>query len=198
MKRLLCLLLLLLPPPSNADDIIAIKLPECEARLERRKVEPNLALVRSDCPLSLPSLALLLEQGLPDLFPDKTAEIRSIYLGRLMNYPDWSRLLAETAAKSPLWDAKRGRPRKRGEHDNRSVTTLLNEPAYPMALLPAFARYGLKPCIASVEKVLVFKVKELESAQQRVATSIPADARLPFDAQIWLSLHPLADSCGGR
>ena len=43
---------------------------------------------------------------------------------------------------------------------------------------PAFARYGLKPCIASVEKCW-YSVKELETAQRRVATSIPADARLP-------------------
>lgn len=178
------------------DEIFPVALPECSAKLERRTAEAGVLMVRSDCPLSLPSLAQLLDKGLSGLFPDRKLPIHGIYLGRLMNYPEWSQDLAKVAAKSPAWNSKRGRPSQAGESDNRRVRALLNGASYPPMLKPVFAKYGLKPCIADVEKVLVFKTKDIFPNKTERPAGISTEARLPADAQIWLTLQPSASDCG--
>ena len=196
MKCITPFLLTLLPHLTQADEIFSVRLADCDARLERREVEPELLLIRSACALSLASLAQLLDEGLQGMFPKNRIDIRSIQLGRLMNYPEWSIALAKAAAQSPAWDTRRGRPKKPNEHANHRVTLLLNGPAYPQALKTVFSRYGLTPCIAMVEKVLIFKASEMLPASIGNANRITPDARLPFDAQIWLSLQPLGATCG--
>lgn len=117
-----------------ADELFSVALPECTAALERRTVEPNVLIVRSQCPLSLQSLSQLLESGLQKLSADQRLSIHGMYLGRLMDYPEWSHDLARVAAKSPDWNAKRGRPSKACESDNKRVRLLLNGLAYPLRL----------------------------------------------------------------
>lgn len=178
-----------------ADDNVSVVLPECTAKLERRTVEPNVLIVRSGCPLSLPSLSKLLENGFQELFIDNTLPIRGIYLGRLMDYPEWSQDLAETAAKSLTWNSKRGRPTKAGESDNRRIRLLLNGQAYPQSLKPLFAKYQVTACISEVEKVLVFKAKDIWLDNIAIPNGISVEARLPVDAQIWLRLQPASTDC---
>lgn len=151
--------------------------------------------MRSDCPLSLQSLNKLLETGLHGLFPSNSLPIRSVYLGRLMNYPQWSKDLAKSAMQSPGWSSKRGRPQKTGESDNHRVRILLNGPAYPQALKSTFTQYGLTACIADVEKVLVFEAKDIFPGLAELPNGISAHARLPADAQIWLHLQPEKTAC---
>lgn len=112
-----------------------------------------------------------------------------------MDYPEWSQNLAKTAAKSPTWNSKRGRPAKAGESDNRRVRLLLNGSVYPQMLNPLFAQYGVTACIADVEKVLVFKAKDIFLDKTAIPNGISAEARLPVDAQIWLNLQPLSTHC---
>lgn len=197
MKTIYAALLLLMSPCLQADDLFAVQLPECKAKLERRAVESGVVLVRSDCPLSLASLTQLLDTGLHGLFPDHSLPIHGIYLGRLMDYPEWSQDLAKAAAKSPAWNSKRGRPQKPGESDNRRVRLLLNGLAYPQPLKPLFTPYGLTACIADVEKVLVFKAKDIFPNKAALPKGISPEARLPLDAQIWLDLHAEGTDCGG-
>jgi hypothetical protein len=189
MKTIYCILLLLVSPHLQADDTFSILLPECAARLETRTVEAKILTVRSDCPLSLNSLSQLLDAGLRSLYPGHSLPIHSIYLGRLMNYPEWSQTLAKSAAQSPGWNSLRGRPSKTGENDNQRIRQLLNGPAYPQALKPVFAQYGLTACIANVEKVLVFKAKDIFQNISELPGKISPAARLPVDAQIWLNLY---------
>ncbi|MGZ4999569.1 MAG: hypothetical protein ACXV7F_04655 [Methylomonas sp.] len=189
------LITLLLPMLARADEIFPVVLPECTAKLERRAVEADVVLVRSDCPLSVQSLAQLLDTGLPGLFPDHKLYGLSIYLGRLMDYPEWSENLAKAAARSPAWNQKRGRPSKAGENDNHRVRLLLNGAAYPQALKAAFAKYGLTACITDVEKVLVFKAKDIFSSPSKMPARLSAQAKLPVDAQLWLKLQPLPTGC---
>lgn len=196
MKCLSSFLLALLPHLAQADEIYSVQLADCDARLERREVEPELLMIRSACALSLASLAQLLDEGLQGMFPENRIDIRSVQLGRLINYPEWSNALAKAAAQSPAWDTRRGRPKKPNEHANHRVTQLLNGPAYPQALKTVFSRYGLTACIATVEKVLIFKASDIFPSGTENANSITPDARLPFDAQIWLSLQPLGATCG--
>jgi len=152
-------------------------------------------IVRSECPLSLPSLSKLLDSGFQGLFTDNTFPIRGIYLGRLMDYPEWSQDLAKTAAKSPSWNSKRGRPTKAGESDNQRVRLLLNGLTYPQSLKSLFAKYQLTACIGDVEKVLVFKAKDIWPDKTAIPNGISAEARLPVDAQVWLRLQPASSDC---
>ncbi|WP_445370570.1 hypothetical protein ACH518_14280 [Methylomonas sp. HW2-6] len=193
MKTALTVILMILPLAARADQVFSLVLPECESRLERRSADDEVAIVRTPCHLSLPSLAKLLDAGLREWFPGDSLPLRGVYLGRLMDYPDWSRALAGAAAKAKSWNKKRGRPSKTGESDNRSVQLLLNGPAYPQPLAPVFARYGLSACIGDVEKVLVFQVKEIRGDLAKTASG---NARLPVDGQIWLTLKPLSKGCG--
>lgn len=189
------IIFILFSMPALADETWKTSLPECSARLERRTVEPDAVIVRSDCPLSLPSLTQLLRDGFRGLFPDHTLPIHGIYLGRLMDYPEWSQALAKVAIKSPAWNSKRGRPSKISENDNHLVRSLLNRSAYPEPLKSVFAEYGLKACIADVEKVLVFDAKTIFPASDVVFKYVSPRARLPVDAQIWLSLQPISSNC---
>lgn len=195
MKTFYGLLLWLIAPYLLADDLISVQLPECEARLERRAVEADVVLVRSTCPLSLHGLAQLLDTGLQNLFPDNKLPIRTIHLGRLINYPEWSQALARAAAQSPTWNAKRGRPSKANENNNQRVCLLLNGPAYPQVLKPLFAHYGLNACIAAVEKVLVFKAQDIFPNKTAMPKTVLRESRLPVDAQLWLKLQPKTTAC---
>lgn len=195
MKCLSLVLLLIISTGLLADDSFSVQLPECAARIEHRATEPEVALVRSDCPLSLQSLNQLLEAGFRSLFPSNSLPIRSVFLGRLMNYPQWSQDLAKSAAQSPTWNSKRGRPKKSGESNNHRVRILLNGPAYPQVLKSTFTQYGLTPCIASVEKVLVFEAKDIFSGSAKMPYGISPRARLPVDAQIWLHLQTEGAAC---
>ena len=198
MKLICWILLMMLSSLSQADETWPVALPECGAKLERRSVEPHLLMVRTDCPVSLQSLAQLLEVGLGRIFSEGTLLPRSIYLGRVMNYPEWSKALAKAAAQSPDWDARRGHPRKRSENDNFRITKLLNGSAYPQDLKPVFARYGLIACIASVEKVLVFEAREIFPPAVEIGPPIRPNARLPADAQVWLNLLPPPAKCSSQ
>jgi hypothetical protein len=112
-----------------------------------------------------------------------------------MDYPEWSQDLAKTAAKSSTWNSKRGRPTKAGESDNRRVRLLLNGRAYPQSLKPLFAKYQVTACIGDVEKVLVFKAKDIWLDNIAIPNGISVEARLPVDAQIWLRLQPASTDC---
>jgi hypothetical protein len=188
-------LLMLWSLSAPADGSIMVELPECPARLEYRTVESEVLRVRTLCPLSPASIVKLLTEGLNRLFPDKTLPIRSIFLGRLIDYPDWSERLALAAAHSDRWDGRHGKPRAKTGNVNTLVAQLLNGPAYPAELKTVFAPYALTPCLGGVEKVLVFPTRKAFRPNSRFSDGIPASARLPVDAQVWLRLNPGLQPC---
>lgn len=180
---------------SLADDSFSFQLPECPSRLERRSSEADVVMVRPGCPLAARSLAKLLDEGSRWMFEGGAMSVRSIYLGRLMDYPEWSAALARAAAGSRRWNARAGRPRVRTETSNAVATDLLNGPAFPEMLRAIFARRDLVPCIDSVEKVLVFPAREILPA---LPPGVSPGAKLPVDAQVWLNLRPASGGCGSR
>ena len=184
--------LLLQPGSIWADEYFPAALPECVAALERRTVEPNVLIVRSECPLSLQSLAKLLDSGFQKLSADQLLSINGIYLGRVIDYPEWSQNLATVAAKSPTWNAKQGSPSKASDSVNRWIRLLLNGPAYPQSLQSLFTNYQLTACISHVEKVLVFKAKDIGFDKTTIPKGVSVNAKLPVDAQVWLSLQPIS------
>lgn len=193
MKRLLPALLWC-SVPASADDGFTFDLPDCPVRLERRSAEPEVVRVRPGCGLGIAPLALVLERGGRWMFEEGGRPVRTISLGRLVDYPEWAGALARAAAGSPRWNAGTGRPRARSESSNVVVADLLNGPAFPEALRGVFARRGLVPCIGSVEKVLVFPARKIPAA---LPVGLSPAARLPADAQVWLNLRPVSDGCGG-
>ena len=192
------ILTLMLSNLAWADDLYSVKLPECTAAMERRTLEPNMLIVRSQCPLSLQSLSKLLDSGFQKLSSDQRLSIHGIYLGRLMDYPEWSHDLARVAAKSPAWNTKRGRPSKAGESDNQRVRLLLNGPAYPLHLQSLFTNYQLNACIGDVEKVLVYKAKDIRPDKTAIPKGLSVNAKLPIDAQVWLNLQSLSTPCADQ
>jgi hypothetical protein len=187
---------LALPLAACADDAVEVALPECPARLERRAAEPDALRARTPCPLSPSSAAALLAQGLARMFPGQAPPVRSIFLGRLLDYPEWSERLALAAARSRQWDSRRGRPRPPGSSANATVARLLNGPAYPVELRPVFAPYGLTACLGGVEKVLALPAKAAIRREAREPAGLAESALLPADAMVWLRLQPESLPCG--
>lgn len=196
--KIFCLLLALLGvKPAWADEIFSLALPECRAGIERRSTEPGVLRVRTDCDLSMDSLSKLLREGLPIFFAENSPPVNAVGLGRLMNYPQWSRALARAAADSKAWDRRRGRPAKPPRHENQVVTALLNQSAYLGDLRAVFLRYSLKACVAGVEKVLVFRAEDIFRNDLPDSLKLAAGDLLPGDAQVWLTLQPADEEIRG-
>jgi hypothetical protein len=162
----------------------------CHIRWELRAVEPQVLLQRAHCTLPLTRQAPLLEalwQALPP------APARQLFWGRLC--PDagcgereLSQRLALAAYRAPEWDARRGRPVQ--GHENAVVRQLANAaPIYP-ELREGFARQGWVIELSGVEKVLVAPAAVLPYWPALQAASVPADAKLHYDALAWFRLMP--------
>ncbi len=93
-----------------------------------------------------------------------------------MDFPWIAQYLAERALRNPLWDARR-----RGIL--LFVASLLPEKAFLARLAVPFAETPCVPVRVTVEEVLVGAaddvLQEMKTGKRRV----------PFDAQIWLSLE---------
>lgn len=107
-------------------------------------------------------------------------ELKSIGLGRAVDYPWISEYLVQAARDSVRWDARSGRALTRG--DNAFVASLLSSPEFIERLQAPFAGSGYSVESVSVEKVLVGDYPDQgASHHQRLL-------KLPFDAQVWLTL----------
>jgi hypothetical protein len=155
-----------------------IALPECEVAFERRQEERVVLRVRPGCPIGRASTqaavrAILREEG------DVPAVTLS--LGRLERYPWLSSLLARQASSSRRWDLATGRPQAGGE--NAYVAAALRGMPEFTALFGDWQIAGV-----SVEKVLLKPAAQL---QLPAGAPVPLEARLPWDAIVWVSLrHP--------
>jgi hypothetical protein len=153
--------------------------------LELRANEPVLVL-RSDGPLGVDALGTALPSLLAALFPDGAlpAGVRSLSAGRIETMPWLSERLALAAARDPAW---------KGPQDGREnavVGALLRRDDLVRELAAPFLRYGLVATAVSVEKVLVSRADALPFAGRLRAAGVAADARVPFDAQLWLRFAP--------
>jgi hypothetical protein len=134
-----------------------------------------------------------LDELLTQAFPQHVlpAERISIDVGRIIEHPWLSQRLAESALRSPRWDAVRGKPR--GGNDNAVVAQLIDGEKLVAPWAAVFARHGATVRNASVEKVLIGRVGETAELAPLAAHPAAAGKRLPFDAILWLRLertHP--------
>jgi hypothetical protein len=113
--------------------------------------------------------------------PQTAPALTGVSLGRAVDFPWISQHLAESALRDPLWDARRGKVRRGGI--NLFVGSLLSEKAFLARLAVPFADTPYVPVRVSVEKVLV------GTADDVLPEMKAGKLRVPFDAQIWLSLE---------
>jgi len=162
-------------PPGES----SVTTPDCAVRIEARVEEGHRPFyrLRPECALTR-AATLLAVEALQARAPAER-EI-SVGFGRIVRYPWLSTLLAREATSAPGWDAAQGRPRK--GHANEFVARLLERSPEFAAL---FGRRKLLSVL--VEKVLVKPASELDLPQ---GAPFSADARFPFDAQLWVVLGP--------
>lgn len=145
--------------------------------------------LRVGCPLTLAELLEGVDRLLATAGPDLPRPV-TLAMGRIVEYPWLSERLARAALADPGWDARHGRPRAGGE--NRYVATLLDERHLYAELGDRFAAEGLALRVAAVEKVLVGDVATFPELRSLADQGVDPAARLPFDAQLWLRIEPLA------
>lgn len=105
--------------------------------------------------------------------PAATRALTGIGLGRAIQYPWVSQYLEQAALSSPLWDPAQGSGRN--INDNAAVKGLLSNPEFVRRLDAPFKGTPYRITALSVEKVLIS-----QSANS---------AKLPYDAQLWITLQ---------
>jgi hypothetical protein len=150
--------------------------PECPVTLEAREESPRRILrLRPSCPIGYSSTHAALRALLAHSAGEPEARVS---FGRIVEYPWLSSLLAREASASRHWDAAAGKP-VRG-HENRWVAQMLRAMPEFTALFDSWQIAGV-----SVEKVLIKPATQLPIA---AGAPLPASARLPYDAILWVTL----------
>lgn len=119
------------------------------------------------------------------------AEVRSLFLGRLVDYPDLVVGIVLAAQAAPDWDATRGEVRRKLTPlgINRYFARLLEESGLLGPFLAPLAPSGVAAAHVSVEKVLIGPPTLTPVADRLRAAGVAAEARLPFDAMVWLTFE---------
>ena len=152
---------------------------EENARWESATLRPHRNAFLS-CPLTEVRYQQVLTEWLEHR-SDTGAALKSISLGRAINYPWISSHLAIAALDNPRWDARRGR--SRGGSINSLAADLLSEPEFLQRLQAPFTGSPYMVRAVSVEKVLVGKVSDI------LPGIAQGKRRVPYDVQLWLRLE---------
>ncbi len=147
---------------------------ECPVVLEVRAEQP--LRLRPACPLGFSSTraavgALLAHAG-------EAREAR-VHLGRIVEYPWLSALVARESSSSLAWDPAGGRAL--GESPEQYVAATLRRMPEFSAL---FGRWAIAS--VSVEKVLLKRVADLP---RPAGAPLSPEARLPYDSQLMVTLR---------
>jgi hypothetical protein len=154
--------------------------PECEVAFERRQETRLVLRLRPACPIGFSST-----QGAVRAILDNAGDAQELSLafGRIERYAWLSSLLARQASSSRRWNLAAGRPyeeKGKAVHENAYVAAALRGMPEFTALFDRWQIAGI-----SVEKVLVKPAAQLPLAQ---GAPVPADAKLPYDAILWVFL----------
>ena len=110
------------------------------------------------------------------------AALSSLSLGRAEKFPWISQHLADAALHSEEWRTRAARGS--AARQNSFVAATLSKPVFLRRLSLPFEGTSYSVLDVSVEKVLV------GPASQYSSTNRTSNARVPFDAQVWLRLAP--------
>jgi len=158
------------------------KAPECDIGFERFEEIRIVLRLRPACPVGFAST----QAAVRALLAQEASEASAITLslGRIERYAWLSNLLARQASSSRRWDPGSGRPlEERGKpvHENAYVAAALRGMPEFTALFGTWTVAGV-----SVEKVLVRRAAEL---QLPAGAPVAPDAKLPYDAIVWVTLR---------
>ena len=154
----------------------AFQAPECQVAFERHEEARLVLRLRPECTLGFGSThgavrALLAQEG--------DARELSVSFGRIEGYPWLSSLLARQASSSRRWNLVAGKPYD--GHENAYVAGALRGMPEFTALFDRWLVAGV-----SVEKVLVKPASQLSLP---AGAPMPPDAKLPYDAILWVTLR---------
>jgi len=149
--------------------------PECNVAFERFEETRLVLRLRPACPLGFASTqgavrTVLAEAG--------DAPEVSLAFGRIERYAWLSALLARQASSSRRWNLAAGRPQE--GHENAYVAAALRGMPEFTALFERWQLAGV-----SVEKVLLKRAAELPLP---AGAPVPPEAKLPYDAILWVTL----------
>jgi hypothetical protein len=190
-KAVVLLLLLFAPFAAAGETKFVVDSPAGPIALEIR--DARTMRLRLSRPTDLETSTRALEQLLAQAFSQSGLPMASmsIDVGRIVEHPWLSQLLAAAALRSSRWDAMRGAPRT--GNDNLAVMQLIDDDKLLAAWVPIFGRYGVAIRNTSVEKVLVGRVGETTALRPLAQDPRAFGKRLPFDAILWLRLEALSN-----
>lgn len=133
-----------------------------------------------ECPVSEASYQQVLRQWLQSRSSDLPS-LTGLSLGRAVNFPWLSRLIADTALRVPAWQSLIvATPRGRLD---ALAARVFEQAELRARLAEPFAGSGYTVIGLSYEKVLYGKARDH-------ATNRKDETLVPFDAQLWLRLAP--------
>ena len=153
---------------------------ECSVALERTDKERLVLSLRPACPIGYASTQGAVRELLAHA---DGAPALSVDFGRIERYAWLSEMLARQASSSRRWNLAAGRPHEvegKAVHENAYVAAALRGMPEFTALFGRWQVVGV-----SVEKVLVKPAAQLSLP---VGAPVPPDAKLPFDAILWVTL----------
>ena len=129
------------------------------------------------CTVSQDKFNELITAAFADPESNKT-EFKSLFIGRLIEYPWLSRYLAIQSLQHEDWDSEKGQ--YKGTNINAFVAGILSSPELLGQIQEPFAGTGYTVSRASVEKVLVGKANEIEWLEISTNVMVPYDAMVHF------------------
>jgi len=176
-----------LPAPHRERVLVTVESEKCILRIEADDESRTLRLrilpENSGCYCSKDEMLSILQSALTRGNDPKVDDpYKSLFLGRLIDYPWLSEYLASAAYRDPAWDKKRGKPLSKGM--NKYVGDLLARKEITDTLGQAIAGSGFRITSASVEKVLVGRFGDVPKYTGRILAG-----KVPFDAMVWFRLE---------
>jgi hypothetical protein len=105
-------------------------------------------------------------------------DFKSLFIGRLIEYPWLSRYLAMQSLQHDDWDSGKGL--YKGANINAFVAGILSSPELLGQIQEPFAGTGYTVSRATVEKVLIGKANEIEWLEINTAVLVPYDVMVHF------------------
>lgn len=105
-------------------------------------------------------------------------DFKSLFIGRLIEYPWLSRYLVMHSLQHEDWDSEQGQ--YKGENINAFVAGILSSPGLLSQIQEPFAGTGYTVTGVSVEKVLVGKADDIEWLEINTAKLAPYDVMVHF------------------
>lgn len=105
-------------------------------------------------------------------------EFKSLFIGRLVEYPWLSQFLADHALQHHDWDSEEGK--FAGENINAFIAGILSAPELLEQIQQPFNASGYIVTGASVEKVLIGRANEIEWLEINEPVMVPYDVMVHF------------------